>query len=74
MIQVSLAGFLVGGAFVNIGYWDFPFYLAAVAFALAALPVGAPASAPAVGQARPGIRRPVSPMPVAMTRRMHGPR
>lgn len=34
MLQVSLVGFLVGGAFVNIGYWDFPFYLSAVAFAL----------------------------------------
>ena len=97
MIQVSLAGFLVGGAFVNIGYWDFPFYLAAVAFALAALPVGA--SAPVAADARAGAGAPADPraarmgprgtaaaarssgarapataLPVAMTRRAHGPR
>lgn len=34
MLQVSLVGFLVGGAFVNIGHWDFPFYIAAVACAI----------------------------------------
>lgn len=33
MIQVSLVGFAVGGAFVNIGNWDFPYYLAIVVFA-----------------------------------------
>ncbi len=27
MIQVSLIGYLVGGAFLNLGYWDFPYYL-----------------------------------------------
>lgn len=37
MLQVSLVGYLAGGAFVNIGYWDFPFYLAGIAFALVAL-------------------------------------
>jgi probable O-glycosylation ligase (exosortase A-associated) len=42
MLQVSLVGYLAGGAFVNIGYWDFPFYLAAVAFALVALGVREP--------------------------------
>lgn len=33
MIQVSLIGYAVGGAFVNIGNWDFPYYLAIVVFA-----------------------------------------
>ena len=33
MIQVSLVAFAVGGAFVNIGNWDFPYYLAIVVFA-----------------------------------------
>jgi probable O-glycosylation ligase (exosortase A-associated) len=33
MIQVSLVGYAVGGAFVNIGNWDFPYYLAIVVFA-----------------------------------------
>jgi putative inorganic carbon (HCO3(-)) transporter len=37
MLQVSLIGYLAGGSFVNIGYWDFPFYLAAIAYALVAL-------------------------------------
>lgn len=31
MIQVSLVGFAVGGAFVNIGNWDMVYYLAAAA-------------------------------------------
>lgn len=31
MIQVSLVGFAVGGAFVNIGNWDMMYYLAAAA-------------------------------------------
>jgi len=35
MIQVSLTGFAVGGAFVNIGNWDMTYYLAIVAVATA---------------------------------------
>ena len=27
MVQVSLLGFLVGGAFLNLLHWDFPYYL-----------------------------------------------
>ena len=27
MIQVSLVGYMVGGAFLNLGYWDLPYYL-----------------------------------------------
>jgi len=34
MIQVSLIGYAVGGAFVNIANWDLPYYLAIVVFAL----------------------------------------
>ncbi|TXL65950.1 putative O-glycosylation ligase, exosortase A system-associated [Zeimonas arvi] len=37
MIQVSLIGYAVGGAFVNIGNWDFIYYLAVSAFAAARL-------------------------------------
>jgi hypothetical protein len=33
MIQVSLIGFAVGGAFVNIGNWDMMYYLAIAALA-----------------------------------------
>ena len=33
MIQVSLIAYAVGGAFLNIGYWDFAYYLAIVVFA-----------------------------------------
>lgn len=33
MIQVSLIGYAVGGAFVNIGNWDFAYYLAVIVFA-----------------------------------------
>lgn len=38
MIQVSLVGFAVGGAFVNIGNWDMAYYLAITALALVRLP------------------------------------
>jgi len=34
MIQVSLVGYAVGGAFVNIANWDLPYYLAIAVFAL----------------------------------------
>jgi probable O-glycosylation ligase (exosortase A-associated) len=34
MIQASLVGYAVGGATVNIGYWDFPYYLAVLALAI----------------------------------------
>lgn len=34
MTQVSLIGYAVGGAFVNIGYWDFPFYLSLIVMGL----------------------------------------
>ena len=27
MIQVSLVAYLVGGAFLNLAYWDVPYYL-----------------------------------------------
>jgi hypothetical protein len=27
MIQVSLVGYFVGGMFLNLAYWDMPYYL-----------------------------------------------
>lgn len=30
MIQVSLAGWLVGGAFLSLAYWDFPYHLVVI--------------------------------------------
>ena len=27
MIQVSLIGYFVGGMFLNLAYWDMPYYL-----------------------------------------------
>lgn len=58
MIQVSLVGYAVGGAFVNIGNWDFPYYLAIIV--LAARRLGATADLPEpIGQraesARPTV-------------------
>lgn len=35
MIQVSLLGFFVGGAFLSLAYWDVPFYLLVLVVALA---------------------------------------
>lgn len=37
MIQVSLVGFLIGGAFVNIGNWDMVYYLGIAALGTARL-------------------------------------
>ncbi len=34
MIKVSLVGFAVGGAFLSLAYWDFPFYLMVVVVVL----------------------------------------
>lgn len=44
MIQVSLVGYAVGGAFVNIANWDLPYYLAIVVFALNRIASTAPAT------------------------------
>lgn len=57
MIQVSLVGFAVGGAFVNIGNWDMMYYLAITTLALARL-----ADARKIGV---GFRRAVHLSPVA---------
>jgi probable O-glycosylation ligase (exosortase A-associated) len=55
MVQVSLAGYLVGGAFLNLAYWDVPYYLM-VALVVARHAVRQPtARAAAAGEAaRPG--------------------
>jgi probable O-glycosylation ligase (exosortase A-associated) len=37
MIQTSLAGFAVGGAFLSLAYFDVPYYLAAILVATRAL-------------------------------------
>jgi hypothetical protein len=37
MIQTSLAGFAVGGAFLSLAYFDVPYYLAAALVATRAL-------------------------------------
>lgn len=53
-LQVSIFGYAVGGAFINIGYWDL-IYLEVVLLValnrLATLPTSAPALAPAAAQA-----------------------
>lgn len=46
-IQVSLVGYAIGGAFVNIGYWDLPYYEIVVLMTLSRL-VRAPVAAGAV--------------------------
>lgn len=46
MIQVSLIGYAVGGAFVNIGNWDLPYYVAIVVLALNRMTSSAPATQP----------------------------
>lgn len=61
MIQVSLVGFAMGGAFVNIGYWDYPFDLVVITFAIRRL-AAAHASVPMTGRAPIG-RAGVGPFP-----------
>lgn len=54
MIQVSLIGFFVGGAFLSLAYWDVPFYILVLVVSLDRLarrPVEAPASPPVAGPA-----------------------
>jgi len=36
MLQVSMVGFAVGGAFLSIAYWDLPYYLIVLVYALRA--------------------------------------
>lgn len=46
-IQVSLVGYCVGGAFVNISYWELPYYeivILVVARKLVSAPMGTPAA------------------------------
>ncbi|MCX8114119.1 MAG: putative O-glycosylation ligase, exosortase A system-associated [Burkholderiaceae bacterium] len=63
VIQVSLVGYAVGGAFVNIGYWDLPYYEIVILMTVWSL-IGtpnAPAAARAVAaEATPGVRNPRS--------------
>jgi putative inorganic carbon (hco3(-)) transporter len=63
MTKVSLVAYLVGGAFLNLAYWDMPYFLF-VAVAVTRWIVRQPATAPAkvpLRSVRPG--RPVPPVP-----------
>ncbi len=55
-IQVSLIGYAVGGAFVNIGYWDLYYYLVVIMVLVHRL-AAAPVAAPVVERERVGVRR-----------------
>ena len=68
MLQVSLIGFMVGGAFVNIGNWDFFFYLFVLSAAMIRLR-GAEVAEPV--EARPSFTR--GRMASAMTPASRGP-
>lgn len=68
MLQVALIGFMVGGAFVNIGNWDFFFYLFVLSAAMIRLREAEVAKAV---EARPSFTR--GRMPGAMTHASRGP-
>lgn len=53
MIQVSLVAYAVGGAFVNIGNWDFTYYLAIAVFAISRLASAPSQAAQPSAPARP---------------------
>lgn len=68
MIQVSLVGYAVGGAFVNIGYWDFPYFLAVAVLAIRRLG----SSESPVTNSRARSIRPIRPIsPIAQMRSPH---
>lgn len=71
MIQVSLIGFAVGGAFVNIGNWDFFYYELVLALGICrvahAVPLVQPARKRASADPAPG------PAQVATANAVHGP-
>lgn len=52
MIQVSLVAYMVGGAFLGLGYWDMPYTLAAILVLLRRLLEQAKVSKPAIGHGR----------------------
>ncbi|MBK1714393.1 putative O-glycosylation ligase, exosortase A system-associated [Rubrivivax gelatinosus] len=63
MIQVSLAGFMVGGAFLGLAYFDYPYHLIALVVVTHALARGDPKSAGAPAPAappRPAPQRPAA--------------
>jgi len=67
MVQVGIVGYAVGGAFLNIAFWEFPYYLfAAVAVARYAVMQQLTAPQPsertaAVAATRPANEKPISP-------------
>jgi probable O-glycosylation ligase (exosortase A-associated) len=63
MIQVSMIGLMVGGAFVNIGNWDMVYYLAILAFGTARV-VEAQARDTAKTPTAAGMMAPLSIAPV----------
>ena len=64
MIQVSLIAYMVGGAFLGLGYWDMPYTLAAILVLLRRLLEGAKLPQRAVGyQRRPVAGGAPQPLP-----------
>jgi hypothetical protein len=57
-IQVSLVGFAVGGAFVNIGYWEPPYYEILILLVASNLVIGRRESVTADGPPRANDDRP----------------
>jgi hypothetical protein len=55
MVQVSLVGYLVGGAFLNLAYWDLPYFGLAILIITGDI-VRRAAAAPA-GEATPAAER-----------------
>lgn len=64
MIQVSLLGFFVGGAFLSLAYWDVPFYLMVIVVALHRL-----ASEQTATAGKP-LATPTSPLPPPSSARL----
>lgn len=74
MIQVSMVGFAVGGAFLSLLYYDVPYYLMAIVVSTAALVEKAvrektalAKAARAVSAARPRLAGNAQPQPVSFT-------
>jgi probable O-glycosylation ligase (exosortase A-associated) len=59
MMQVSLVGYAVGGAFLSLVNFDVPYYLISIMVAIAALARGLPAAQDAIGSNRSANPRPL---------------
>ncbi len=73
MLQVSLVGYLVGGAFLSLSYWDFYFTMVAILAAMRKLAASEIQPALASQEALPVVSKEMSRHPVPARQPAHRP-